>query len=404
MENPAGIIYMELDFDQPSDCTLESATIQLTLDEDEPGLDPYRVDSLPFSECPVLITDYYGPGQIFGTSKRVLVNKSLKIEPTVNVAGNGGSLGGVSTHKAFQHESRWMFQSHRISDHRSRGQKWGHRILKWEMTENDIEKYPVHSNKVFTAFAYEHNGQPFLMKIEISGKLRQRSNQVKASLSKNLKKFGPRARRQEDIATTLIGAYLGHRRPLDELAKGLASAMEWKNHLIPPVVVPGPQVASYHQMEPNAASTIPPAANHASVGTTNQAFIEGRYTQPGLNWGSLTPNNVLNDMRAHSSLQDRTQPTLENLARVGEYFKMPIKKEPIRRGTSEASAHSSAATLVADPSETTHPVAGEPKKVDEEAMTRVMEVAFLRLFIQFMVGIMDLFKPKTAPDNANVKK
>lgn len=44
--------------------------------------------------------------------------------------------------------------------------------LKWEMMENDVEKYPMHSSKVFTAFAYEHNGQPFLRRIEVTRKLR----------------------------------------------------------------------------------------------------------------------------------------------------------------------------------------------------------------------------------------
>ncbi|KAJ4387575.1 hypothetical protein N0V93_008170 [Gnomoniopsis smithogilvyi] len=401
VDNPAGIIYMELNFDQPPDCTLDSATIQLTLDEDDPGLDPYRVASLPSSECPVLITDYYGPGQIVGTSKRVLVNKSRKIEPSVNVAGNGGSLGGVSTHKAFEHESRWMFQSHRVPGPRNRGQKWGHRILKWEMTENDIEKYPVHSNKVFTAFAYEHSGQPFLMKVEISGKLRQRTNQMKASLTKNLKKFGPRARKQEDIATTLIGAYLGRRRPLDELARGLASAMELKNHGSSPVVLPGPQAAAFQEME----FATNPAVDHASVGTSNQASIEEGNSplQPRLNWDSLTQTDVLNELRA-PSLQERTQPTLQNLARVGEYFRTPIKKVPTRRGSSEASGHSSAATLVAETSEATRSMVGAPKKVDEDITARVMEVAFLRLLIQIMVGIMDLFKPRDATQDKATEK
>lgn len=186
---------MELNFDQPQDCILVSATIQVTLDENDQALDPYHVDNLPASDFPVIITDYYGPQQIVGTSRRVLIHKSLKIEPSINVAGNGGSLGGKTTDKKFEHESRWTFRSLRVPADRSCEQTWGHRILKWEMTENDIEQYPVHSNKVYTAFAYEHSEQPFLMKVEVSGKLRQRTSRLKASVARNLKKFGPRARR-----------------------------------------------------------------------------------------------------------------------------------------------------------------------------------------------------------------
>lgn len=388
---------MELDFDQPSDCDLESATIQLTLDEEDQGLDPYRVESLPPSECPVLITDYYGPGQIVGTSKRVLVRKALKIEPSVNVVGNGGGLGGITTEKAYEHESRWTFRSHRVPEAKGSGKKWGHRILRWEMTENDIEK-STHSNKVYTAFAYEHSGQPFLMKIEISGKLRKRSDRLKANLGR---KFGPRARKQEDISTTLVGAYLGHRRPLDELAKGLANAMEMQNYMSSPLVVHDAQPASFHQVTQDAASSTNTALE-PSAGGTDQPRIEGTTSRPALRINGQTLDMLENTpVRA---LQDPTEPTLENLARVGEYFRTPIRHEAIRGDISEASGHSSATTLVANRSEISKPqkeaeVVPEsqklmdtlPQRVDEEAIARVLEFAFFRLLIQFAIGFMDLF-------------
>lgn len=388
---------MELDFDQPSDCDLESATIQLTLDEEDQGLDPYRVESLPPSECPVLITDYYGPGQIVGTSKRVLVRKALKIEPSVNVAGNGGGLGGITTEKAYEHESRWTFRSHRVPEAKGSGKRWGHRILRWEMTENDIEK-STHSNKVYTAFAYEHSGQPFLMKIEISGKLRKRSDRLKANLGR---KFGPRARKQEDISTTLVGAYLGHRRPLDELAKGLANAMEMQNYMSSPLVVHDAQPASFHQVAQDAASSTNTALE-PSAGSTDQPRIEGTTSRPALRINDQSLDMLENTpVRA---LQDPTEPTLENLARVGEYFRTPIRHEAIRGDISEASGHSSATTLVANQSEISKPqkeaeVVPEsqklmdtiPQRVDEEAMARVLEFAFFRLLIQFAIGLMDLF-------------
>ncbi|POS75513.1 hypothetical protein DHEL01_v206089 [Diaporthe helianthi] len=410
-ENAAGIIYMELDFDQPPDCALESATIQLTLDEDDQGLDPYRLDNLPPSECPVLVTDYYGPGQIVGTSKRVLIRKSLKVEPSVNVIGNGGSLGGFTTEKAFEHESRWTFRSHRVPDDRSSGKKWGHRILRWEMTENDIEK-STHSNKVYTAFAYEHSGQPFLMKIEISGKLRKRSDRMKANLNK---KFGSRARKQEDISTTLVGAYLGHRRPLDELARGLASAMELQNYMLTPLVVPSAQTASFHQVANDPSSSTTPVLDTANSQNPDQIFIAESIPQPELRLNGQA-FDLLEDTPSRA-VHDRTEPTLENLARVGEYFRRPIRldSEAIRGDVSEASGHSSGTTLVANQSEQSQPIEPEPEEEEEEEATtprsqtsvsavtdnfdediisRVMEVAFLRILFQFVIGIMDLVTPR----------
>lgn len=317
----------------------------MTLDEDDEGLNPYRVASLPASDCPVLVTDYYGPGQIVGTSKRILVRKSLKIEPSANVIGNGGSLGGLTTEKAFEHESRWTFRSHRIPEYRTSGKKWGHRILKWEMTENDIEK-STRSNKVYTAFAYEHSGQPFLMNIEISGKIRKRSDRLKANLGK---RFRPRARKQEDISTTLVGAYLGHRRPLDELPRGLASDMEMKNYMSSPLVIHDAQPASFQQVGYDTTSSTNAALESAPRATPDQESIEGTTPQP-----ALRLNGQVLDMLENApvrALADRPQPILENLARVGEYFRTPIRHEVIRGDISEASGHSFATTLVATQSE-----------------------------------------------------
>ncbi|KAJ4418474.1 hypothetical protein N0V82_005554 [Gnomoniopsis sp. IMI 355080] len=406
----------EIRFDQPSDCVLKSATIQLTLDEDDQGLESYRVDDsqVQTSECPVLITDYYGPGQIVGTSKRVLVNKSLNIAPSINVAGSGGSLGGMKTDKQFVHESRWMFRSYTVPGDGTRGQSWGHRILKWEMTENDIEKYPVHSNKVFTAFAYEHSGQPFLMKVEISGKLKQRGDRVKASLGRALKKFGPRARNQEDISTTLVGAYRGHRRPLDELAKGLSNAMDMKNSVSSPHVVRDTQTASFQQVAFDATPSTDAdgGVELVSADTSTQGFVEEGTPQLRLNFDGRTPN-MLEGMEVPVS-RDRTVPTLENLARPGLRYRTLIRKESIRTGTSsEVSGHSSAATLVAN--QYTQPqtelrlgaksqssMAPLAANADKDAVERLMKVAFFRLLIEFTLSIIKFFETGDSGDTTSV--
>lgn len=387
-ENPAGIIYMQLDFHQPSDCVLESATIQVTLDEDDPSLKPYLQDYLPRSECPVLITDYYGPGQIVGAPKRVRVNKSATFEPSLNVASNGGSLGSIRSERKFEHESRWVFRSHTVPDDRaSGGQKWGHRILKWEMTENDIEKYPIHNNKVLTAFAYEHSGNPFLMKVEVSGKLRHWRDQFKSSTKKL---FRPRAWKQEDISTTLVGAYLGRRRHLDQLAQGLARAMEDQNYKLAKDLadamaaqnsVPITQTAALQQKLGEMPSTHTAVEHSSASSAPNQALTRGTTSQHDLNSDSHTLNALEPDIRG-PAMEDRTAPTLENLARVAEYFSTPIRRDAVRSDASEASGDSSAPTLVDERSETLQPSVLPHKNDDEEVMARVMEFTFLRLLIR----------------------
>lgn len=103
-------------------------------------------------------------------------------------------------------------------------------------------------------------------------------------------------------------------------------------------------------------------------------------------------------MRVPAS-QDRTDPTLDNLARVGEYFTSPIRHQAIRDDMSEASAsgHSSTTTLVASQSEAPLSMASVPRRVDEDAMARLMEFAFLRLLVQVLVGLMDFLSPREAP-------
>lgn len=387
VENPAGIIYMQLDFHQPSDCVLESATIQVTLDEDDPSLRPYLKDDLPGSECPILITDYYGPGQIVGPSKTMSVYKSVSFEPQVSVADIGLSLGHMSKDTSFKHESRWIFQSHTVPDDQARVRKWGHRILKWEMTENDIEKYPIHSNKVLTAFAYEHNGQPFLMKVKVSGKLRHWSDQLKYQTRKS---FRPRARKQEDVSTTLVGAYTGYRRPLDQDAQGLSKAMEIQNYKLAKNLTNAMAV----QDGGVATQTVPLQQNADAVSSENiatrQDFASSASDQE-FTGGKTRPRrdldldgetlNTPEDIREPAK-EDRTAPTLENLARVGAYYRAPPRREVVRSDVSEASEDSSAPTLVADGSGTLQQSAPQPKNPDEEAIARMMEVTFLRLLIR----------------------
>lgn len=37
-----------------------------------------------------------------------------------------------------------------------------------------------------------------------------------------------------------------------------------------------------------------------------------------------------------------------------------------------------------------------PKKIDEDAMARVTEIAFFRLLIQFVIDLMDFFGPRSS--------
>lgn len=155
-QHMAGIVHMELVFHQPVDCKLSRAKISLKLDEKDKVLERFLREPLYSpSKCPVQITDFYGPRYILGPSSTSYIRTSFRLEPEINVAGNGGSLGSFERSKEFVHQSQWKFETYRKHGESN--------VLNWEMTEDDINKYPLGRTTVYTAFAYVHSGQPFLM-------------------------------------------------------------------------------------------------------------------------------------------------------------------------------------------------------------------------------------------------
>jgi hypothetical protein len=63
-KNPAGIIYLDLTFIQPKDSQLHSATVTVTLDDEDEELDKMRSKlarrERTGPQCPIQITDCYG--------------------------------------------------------------------------------------------------------------------------------------------------------------------------------------------------------------------------------------------------------------------------------------------------------------------------------------------------------
>lgn len=245
-KNDAGIIHMEINFNQPPGHKLEWARIQLTLDEDDPRLDSYEQDRRRrIRDVPVLITDHYGPRYIVGSMKKTSIEKSWEVEPSIEWSGIGVSLGKYGSKKHFEHESRWTFQSYKPETKDRRNRHFGEKVLRWELSESDFERYPIQKNQVFTAFAYEYGGQPFLMKVEICGRLAKFRDRLRGTRErvKDSLKFGPRHGKDEDMTTTLIGQYLGERLPLDERARALPTEIIKKNVETQPREVPDTSVS-----------------------------------------------------------------------------------------------------------------------------------------------------------------
>ncbi|KAK3298908.1 uncharacterized protein B0H64DRAFT_386586 [Chaetomium fimeti] len=245
-KNPGGIVYLDLDFSQPADCKLQSATITVTLTEDDGEED--RIQHR--SACPVQFTDHYGPKCIRGPESLVQTRKIQNRTPEVQLFGYGAGGLGVDKEKVVQTSGRWDFSGGIDS---TKGSIWYNR-LRWTLTENSLEWQPKHNNLFHTAFALEHNATRFYMTVHVSGKLAKLSDKIKSKL-----KFGEKGGKDQEIVTKIEWAE-GYSCPLrlDEVACDLPEAMGYANMTMVPVEIPDALAASYHPAITNpVTATLP---------------------------------------------------------------------------------------------------------------------------------------------------
>ncbi|KAJ2987443.1 hypothetical protein NUW58_g4505 [Xylaria curta] len=296
----AGIIYLDLAFSQPSDCRLKNATVQVTLDDD----DEHLVRQFPTHNprLPVQIVKY-GPRHMTGEPKYERVTAQNKFVPSIEVASLAGA-GGVGRESAREtvRECRWMFESHLMTGSQKRGSNnRAYKVLQWQITENELETKSLHSSTVHTAFSFVHAGQPFFMRVEVSGKLESRASDFKHKIQHKMKQLKfPANPLNARHATTLINFNGQHRftTPLDGLVQGLELAMEHDN-MTAPVEVKRAQQPRFFEDQPQ--QPVP------------QLSVE-QHTDTGL----LLEEN-----------EDPTAPTIENIASLSSRWLMAPPVPPL---------------------------------------------------------------------------
>ena len=196
-EVPACIMYMDLTFDQPKDCRLSSATVQITVDDKATELEDFRKrlarsqksgsatrkkreEDAWIDARPVQITDWFGPKAITGKERIVRLDKHLRATPDLGFAGlNVGGI-GYDRDMIEAQPSRWTFTGRIIAagagpknrQGRAKGEDFLYRGLRWTLSENDLEPQAAHSPVIHIAFAFVHGGESVLLRIQIEGKLR----------------------------------------------------------------------------------------------------------------------------------------------------------------------------------------------------------------------------------------
>ncbi|AEO68501.1 uncharacterized protein THITE_51372, partial [Thermothielavioides terrestris NRRL 8126] len=245
-ETPAGVVYMDITFKQPHGYWLERASVFITLSEDMSSYAlsaPRQASTQPTrslsSEYAVQFTNYYGPRLLTGTKTVSAESKEHTFVPTIGAMGF--QLGGIGlkSNSSAERVGRWVFKGTLC---RPKGRD-GLRTLEWELSENSINPDQVHGQTYQTAFAFEHSKRPVFMRVEVEGKLRDRSRQMKHELLKFSSSFG---RKDNSTLTELdLGRNVEFRKPLDHIAQSLDMAMQWENTGNLPVEVPDPAGAQF---------------------------------------------------------------------------------------------------------------------------------------------------------------
>ncbi|KAJ2988326.1 hypothetical protein NUW58_g4035 [Xylaria curta] len=223
--NPGGILYVDLVFTEPPDCYLRGASIILTLDEHDTDLQHhFSIKNNTRDRLPVHITEH-GPQHLLGQSKRVEKFRTRQFIPSVSAAGfEVGGMGQESKTRKVQ-ESQWRFSSAQLPDRSGRAVG-----LRWDLCESDLDRQPKHKNTFHTALAFEHDGQPFFIRVEVNGTLESTALNLIHKTKTKLKKL--KFSGESQTATTLV--YFGGRdncytQPLDELARRIPSEMVHAN-------------------------------------------------------------------------------------------------------------------------------------------------------------------------------
>lgn len=246
---PGGIIYLDLDFHQPSDCRLRAATVVVTLTDHDN--EHQRPVTHPTSR-PVKFTSHYGPRHMRGAERAMQKRTIKQFTPHVEVMGQGAGGLGVNKERLLITTSRWNFSGHLGS---TKGSNWDNQ-LKWVLEENFHEKQSMHSNVIHTGFAFEHNASRFFMTVEVTGKLVRTRDQLRQSL---------RFKHGEKAVTIKFEWKNGYSCPalLDNIARDLHLAMEHENRRSIPAEIPDALPVDFTEattstLRPWAAQTTPP--------------------------------------------------------------------------------------------------------------------------------------------------
>lgn len=390
---PAGIIYINLNLGPPQGCRVKSATITITLDEEATCLKRYQ-EGRTFHEsgCPVQMTDLYGPKALAGQNKSAYVNRTTKLTPEANVLGNGGGGVGFESNKTFTRSARWSFNGQLLPGSGKKDRAL-YKSLRWDLNENELESQSFHSSKVSTAFTFQHSGQPFLLKVDIDGKLEKWNDRIKSKL-----KFGTTLEKEGKVVTLVdFGDFTRFKQVLDPVAESLPWAMEMQNIQDIPTIVPDFIPGTVFQATQSSPHADYPPQNPAVNNSTplQSVTLTGRPPltideNQMLSQQAATPASNETALRAQEFMR-----ALSELERPDTYKILPEDCPPSSSSTTVVSANGDG--LGTDITEIPEPQVSPrnaeftiKRTADEEALARVIDLPFIIVFLRLLATLMRL--------------
>ncbi|KAF5581505.1 hypothetical protein FPANT_8893 [Fusarium pseudoanthophilum] len=379
---PAGILYLDLNFGPPQGCKVKTATVTVTLDDSDECLRSLMSDDRDLyhdSNCSLEMTGCFGPQSILGEEKSTEFKRTMRMTPEVQAMGFGvGGIGGESE-RSFKGSSRWTFMGQVLAGKRPSSYK----TLKWYLTDNELESQAFRSSCVHTAFAFQHSGKPFLMRVDIQGRLEKWNHRIKNKL-----KFGTGLNPSEGQTATLINfkQWKSYDLPLDEYAQQLPERMWMENYESTPIQMPDTREASFNQ----ANGALGPEEAQSQKETFDAGEpIDAFKTSPPPTESRPTP--PVGDTE---------------LQQVMDCLSRPPQIQTAHRAPQDCS-QSSSDTLVADEESSDNlsavkimkgQVTPSAPQADLEAIQRLLQVPAILALLQLLSSILDTFAPPRKRD------
>jgi hypothetical protein len=170
-QNPAWLLYLDINIHQPRGWKLANASITLTVHRDTDIIPAQPTGPAGNPRLGPQVTKYFGPKGIQDRPQERNVNRGWTLEPNISVLGNSGGLGNISGGSNYVASSRWLI----------RGQWWPvldeqlgvslYRKVNWYMEENTFDEQTLHANSVHVGAVLRHDLDPIRVEVRIEGKL-----------------------------------------------------------------------------------------------------------------------------------------------------------------------------------------------------------------------------------------